>query len=519
MNVSQGCQGSGTQPIAQPLRSPWFSSLALLLILLLALNPGLSIERVTRLPDGHVRPTPVWGVKPLLGYFVFTTSLGERLPGEAGLNDTQFYALEEIAQQETDRLQLLELESLPIIQNPQLTLEQKRQHIAELNYNARVKEVVRSSQKELLFALGPYPYLRLARWIERQWAVERKLHGSPLKSSNLRTYRIFATRYDSNGAYTVALPDKCLKFANGGSHICDGDGYTVGLGYTVFISYKGSTAATVGESGPWNVDDNFWATLRDPTPRRMFADLALGMPEAQAAYFNGYNGGVDQFGRTVVAPFAIDLAREVSIDIGLKPGNNDWIDVSFMWTEGWDGSSTAKPPKPGETAAPQPTQETVIPIKIASPNPDGSLVHEVQEGQTLWNIAAAYQVKLSEILRLNGLTDGSLIYPGQKLLIKTSSLTPTLASTETATSSLVTDTATATSRATITPILKPATEIAQVVVTNHPPDAVRTEQDTSVLQESSPVPRAIDPMLAAIFAFAVVGVAIFLLGQWLSRRT
>ena len=68
----------------------------------------------------------------------------------------------------------------------------------------------------------------------------------------------------------------------------------------------------------------------------MFADLPAGMPEAQAAFFDGYNGGVDQYGREVIAPFGIDLGRQVSIDIGLEPGNNDWINITFAWTEGWD---------------------------------------------------------------------------------------------------------------------------------------------------------------------------------------
>jgi hypothetical protein len=38
----------------------------------------------------------------------------------------------------------------------------------------------------------------------------------------------------------------------------------------------------------------------------------------------------------ITAPYGIDLARELSIDIGLDPGNNDWVDVTFLWTENWD---------------------------------------------------------------------------------------------------------------------------------------------------------------------------------------
>ncbi len=105
-----------------------------------------------------------------------------------------------------------------------------------------------------------------------------------------RSFEVYATRYDAGERKIVALPDKCLKFANGSALRCDG--YDFGQGYSVAISYEGNlVVALVGEAGPWNVDDNYWAKTSDPQPRRMFADLPLGVPEAQAAYFDGYNGG------------------------------------------------------------------------------------------------------------------------------------------------------------------------------------------------------------------------------------
>jgi len=492
-------------------------SLILLLILTLGLIQTLAARRVTVRPSRPLQPGPVWGEKPVLGYFVFTASLAEQLPRSAGLSKAQFQAVEKIAQREVDALRALEQESLPIIQDPDLSLEEKRRRIVDMKYNERVQEIVSSSLKELKPALGSPAYARLSHWVESQWRIERRLQGSAHAPSSLRTYRIFATRYDSNGAYTVALPDKCLKFSNGGSHICDGDGYVAGAGYTVFISYESSTAAVVGESGPWNVDDNFWATTADPTPRRMFADLALGMPEAQAAYFNGYNGGVDQFGREVTAPFGIDLARQVSIDIGLEPGKNDWIDVSFMWTEGWDGGSGSKPPKSDGTAQAQPTQATIIPIQVSEANPDGSVVHEVKEGQTLWNIAAAYQVNLSEVLRLNGLSEGSLIYPGQKLLIKAASLSPTPTSgntEETPTKEL-----SATPRPSRTPTPRKATPVAQVVPTRITASITDQAVPATSMQASGPMTQPeLDPFLMTIGGLALVGAALFLVGQLLSRK-
>ncbi len=62
---------------------------------------------------------------------------------------------------------------------------------------------------------------------------------------------------------------------------------------------------------------------------------------------------------------------------------------------------------------------TAIPIYyviIATPNPDGSVVHIVQSGQTLIGIAQAYGVSVDEIKALNNLVSDS-IYAGDALLI------------------------------------------------------------------------------------------------------
>lgn len=49
----------------------------------------------------------------------------------------------------------------------------------------------------------------------------------------------------------------------------------------------------------------------------MFTDLPQGISEAQAAYFNDYNDGKDQFGRIVTNPAGIDLTPAVAADLGL----------------------------------------------------------------------------------------------------------------------------------------------------------------------------------------------------------
>jgi hypothetical protein len=58
------------------------------------------------------------------------------------------------------------------------------------------------------------------------------------------------------------------------------------------------------------------------------------------------------------------------------------------------------------------------PKLTAAPAP-AETVYVVQAGDWLWQIAAEYAVHPREIARANGLTDASVIHPGQRLVIPT----------------------------------------------------------------------------------------------------
>jgi uncharacterized protein YkwD len=78
------------------------------------------------------------------------------------------------------------------------------------------------------------------------------------------------------------------------------------------------------------------------------------------------------------------------------------------------------------SSEPTATQEPYIqPVTTSTPNPDGSVIHIVQPGQSLWAIADAYDVSLADILALNGLTEEDAIFPDQQLLILPASVTLT----------------------------------------------------------------------------------------------
>jgi len=97
------------------------------------------------------------------------------------------------------------------------------------------------------------------------------------------------------------------------------------------------------------------------------------------------------------------------------------IDCALPITDGLPQSSTSVAGS-GSTALSQ-GERISIPV-ISTPNSDGDIIHEVQPGQSLWQIAIVYEVTIDDIKRLNNLFDNN-IYPGYKLLIKRNVILPT----------------------------------------------------------------------------------------------
>lgn len=66
------------------------------------------------------------------------------------------------------------------------------------------------------------------------------------------------------------------------------------------------------------------------------------------------------------------------------------------------------------------TAESLVSLITCTPAADGSIIHTVGYGQTLWGIAQVYGVSINEIRKLNGLADdATFLIPGQKLIIQT----------------------------------------------------------------------------------------------------
>ena len=71
-----------------------------------------------------------------------------------------------------------------------------------------------------------------------------------------------------------------------------------------------------------------------------------------------------------------------------------------------------------DNITPVATDRPLSPIERLTPAADGNYYHAVQEGEYLAWIASLYEVSVGELTGWNGLTSGSIIRPGQQLLLR-----------------------------------------------------------------------------------------------------
>jgi LysM repeat protein len=64
-----------------------------------------------------------------------------------------------------------------------------------------------------------------------------------------------------------------------------------------------------------------------------------------------------------------------------------------------------------------PISQLIIPVKIATPDADGRIFHEVQAGQSFWSIAIAYQITIHDLEVWNNLSRTVPLRAGQRLFV------------------------------------------------------------------------------------------------------
>jgi uncharacterized protein YkwD len=181
----------------------------------------------------------------------------------------------------------------------------------------------------------------------------------------------------------------------------------------------------------------------------------------------------------------------------------------------------------GATVSPA-TAVAFNPVSIATPNPDGSVVHVVQAGQTLWTIAASYKIALADLLKLNGFTENTFIYPGNKILIKPASVAAAINASALTSATPVTETGTpgapeATSSATRRP-KKTAGAFPEI---NTPDQATLTVPANSAtpaglptapqVAQGRPASSGPDPLLFVVAGLVLGGTGLLVVGNVLKH--
>lgn len=117
----------------------------------------------------------------------------------------------------------------------------------------------------------------------------------------------------------------------------------------------------------------------------------------------------------------IMTSNNTHIGAGVATNASDYVFVVMIGTP----YSNPSPDGPAEDVGPnaQPPRDDppiiqMVPIEIAAPREDGSVVHVVQEGQTAWAIASRYGVDLDEMLALNHMDRRSYLFIGDEVLVK-----------------------------------------------------------------------------------------------------
>jgi uncharacterized protein YkwD len=111
---------------------------------------------------------------------------------------------------------------------------------------------------------------------------------------------------------------------------------------------------------------------------------------------------------TLIASTYIEMGCGVATD-----GNGRYYYICDM---GYVTGGTYTP-SGGSTTAQQPAAPVMIPVVKADPRPDGSIVHIIRTGQTLWTLAAVYEVPLQQILDLNHYSESQIIHPGDEVIV------------------------------------------------------------------------------------------------------
>jgi uncharacterized protein YkwD len=252
---------------------------------------------------------------------------------------------------------------------------------------------------------------------------------------------------------------------------------------------------------------------------------SYGTEETERAVAAGYGAGAKIMCDENVA-FGQNLTPQGSVDMWMDSGahmsnmlSNRYLEAGAGAATDADGrvfytldvcyivgSSLSQPLAQGVADTPGPGQEPILGVQTVTPGADGSIIHEVQPGESLFAIADAYEMTLAELLTLNNLTNNSVIQPGDKLVIRVAQpATATLEPTSTVTEPIPTPTRRPTRTPTTPPLASPSPEeISLPTPTPTPTPIAAADIFGNVL-------------LAAIVLLVTAGVVMVILGGVMKR--
>ncbi|HET7270000.1 MAG TPA: hypothetical protein VFI90_02825 [Rubrobacter sp.] len=264
--------------------------------------------------------------KPVLSYILSDQRNVEEFQKEFGLSDEQVQEVLDAVQKENTVLSGEYEESEQIVDSSEgASEEQIKGKIQDSDFDEKLKEAVAQTKSDVEDILPDDRAGDLESWVNGQWrqeTAEYSTESEPTYQVSSRGYAcsVWATYYDGYTRNEVALPHKKVKF-DGGHRV------------RIIAVGKGTrTRAPVKEVGPWNVTDNYWQARRY---RDRWKNLPRCVPEAEAAFYDNYHKGEDQFGREVLNPSGFDMtlrvARRLHVSHKIKREGKIKVRVYYPW--------------------------------------------------------------------------------------------------------------------------------------------------------------------------------------------
>jgi hypothetical protein len=290
-----------------------------LLLLAATVGGGVAFFATTTAPRSQEYAAYTDPQKPVISYLLSDPQNVAEFQQRFALSGEELSVVLGAIQEENEILSREYAESELVVDSTEgLPAAEVQERIAASDYDERVRQAVARTKATIEAMLPAYLRHQLQVWVNAKWQQEvQEYNAEPTATlqaaSGGKNFRVFATQYRGYTRYEVALPHRQLKF-RGGYRIRIRNG-----GHRISVPIK--------EVGPWNIHDNYWDKRRD-----MWKNLPRGKPEAEAAYYNNYNRGRDEFGRKVLNPAGVDLTPRAARKLGLRKYQNAWVSLSLPRT-------------------------------------------------------------------------------------------------------------------------------------------------------------------------------------------